>query len=177
MLKRSKVWLTVGVLLALVLMGTIGLAQFFGIRQYPGGYLKLVYRMEVVQASQPATSTIEITPTSGGLFKVTSLSESLAKQEEVQLGLFGIGFFRLGFGFRSEGTAIDLTPLNALADATVEPKKTYLLPDGAKFEGGEQVKIAGIDAIRGIYTHPDFANQRVQLAIVIDLAIRKLLPI
>jgi len=160
--------------ISVLLIGGWAMAQLFGIRDYPGGQLKIVYRITTIAQATPATATVEITPESGENFRVRSLSEAIQPRDRINVGLFGI--MRLGFGFRPESGRIDLTPINALADKELEVGKTYLLPDGAKFEAQEKLKIAGVDAIKGLYTHPDFPNQRIILAIS-DLSTRKLLPL
>jgi hypothetical protein len=50
-----------------------------------------------------------------------------------------------------------------------------LLPEGAKLVTSEEVVIGGVKAVKGIYTHPKFEDQRAIVAIS-DLESRKILP-
>jgi len=167
MLNAKKLaWPFVGVVVALV-GGGLALAQIFGLGPYPGGQLKTVYRLTGEDDANPGTYSLEIIP-EGDKFRVRTVIESLEKRDDIEVGFFGFGF-----GFRP-GDRIDLTPLSALDEREVEPNKSYVLPGGARLQTQDKTKIAGVEAVMGIYTHPDFPDQRAIIAIS-DRESRKLL--
>jgi len=167
MLNAKKLaWPFVGVVVALV-GGGLALAQIFGLGPYPGGQLKTVYRLTGEDDANPGTYSLEIIP-EGDKFRVRTVIESLEKKDDIEVGFFGFGF-----GFRP-GDRIDLTPLSALDEREVEPNKSYVLPGGARLQTQDKTKIAGVEAVMGIYTHPDFPDQRAIIAIS-DRESRKLL--
>lgn len=151
-----------------LLGGGLTLAQIFGLGPYPGGHLKTVYSFFGEGDTSPSTFTLEITP-EGDKFRISFVYESLEKQEDIQ----ELGRLFVGLGYRGKGD-IDLIPLLALNEREVEPNKDLLLPGGARLQTQERTKIAGVEVVMGIYTHPDYPDQRVIIAIS-DLATRKLL--
>ena len=70
-----------------------------------------------------------------------------------------------------------MSPLGVLGEygVAIEPNQTYYLPDGASLVTGEIELIAGVEAIKGTFTHPLYPTQRVILGSVIDSAISALL--
>ena len=150
----------------------LALAQIFGLTNYPGGQVKAVYSTTQEGVSNPGSFTFEIVP-EGEDFRVTSTSESTQTLEDLSSGAFGT--FLFGLGFRRNPDQIDLSPLFALDEREVQPKKKLLLPGGANLETQAAAEMAGLPVVRGIYTHPDFPDQRVLLAFS-DGATRKLLP-
>lgn len=163
---KKFAWLFIGVVVAFV-GGGLALAQIFGLGPYPGGQLKTVYRLTGEDDASPASYTLEIIP-QGDKFLVRTITESLEKQEDIEVGVFVFGF-----GFRP-GDRIDLTPLSALDEREVEPNRSYVLPGGARLQTQDKKKIASVEAVLGIYTHPDFPDQRAIIAIS-DRESRKLL--
>ncbi len=154
---------------ALVLFGgSLVLAQIFGLGPYQGGTLKTVYRFTSEGDRNPGTMTLEILP-EGERFRVKVLYDSLEKPEDIE----ELSRLFVGFGHRKKND-IDLIPLLALDEREVEPNKDLVLPGGARLQTQEKTKIAGVDAVMGIYTHKDFPDQRVIIAIS-DVATRKLL--
>ncbi len=167
MLKAKRfAWLFAGTMVVLI-GGGLALAQIFGLGPYPGGQLKTVYRLTGEDDASPGSYTLEIIP-EGDKFRVRTVLESLEKQEDIDVGVFGFGF-----GFRPEDR-IDLTPLSALDEREIEPNKSYVLPGGARLQTQDKTKIAGVEVVMGIYTHPDFPDQRAIIAIS-DRENRKLL--
>ncbi len=172
-LKRPKLWIISGLGLALLIGGAIVLAQLFGMGEYPGGHLKTVYQMFSEESPNPATFSLEIKPLPDGNYKVTSTTEAIEPKDQVELGLFSLFF--LGFSLRPEEERLDLTPLMALGEREVEPNKSYVLEGGARLVTQERSQIAGIEVIVGIYTHPNYPDQRALIALP-DVATRKILP-
>jgi hypothetical protein len=173
MLRNLKLGIIVGFGLILVVGGAIALAQLFGMGEYPGGHLKTVYQMFSEESPNPATFSLEIQPLPDGNYKVTSTTEATEPLDQVELGLFSLFF--LGFSLRPESEQLDLTPLMALGEREVEPNKSYVLEGGARLTTQDKSQIAGIDVIMGIYTHPNYADQRALIALP-NVATRKILP-
>jgi putative ABC transport system ATP-binding protein len=165
---RLKVVLIMGALGVLV-AGSWALAQLiFGMGEYPGGTLKVVYKFERAEFG-PSIYTMEVKP-NGDRFDIIETVESKGrKADEIGSG-FGpsgaAGAARARFEPRREDI-IDLSPLAVLDEKKVElkPNERYLLPDGAVLQTQNQDQIAGVTVIRGIYTHPNYPGQRVLLAL------------
>jgi len=163
----------IGLGLALALGGALALAQLFGMGEYPGGHLKTVYQISTEESPNPATFSLEITPQPDGNYKITSTTEAVESQDQIELGLFSLFF--LGYSISPQSNKLDLTPLTALGEREIEPHKTYVLEGGARLVTQDQSKVAGIDVIMGTYTHPDYPDQRALVALP-DVPTRKLLP-
>ncbi|MFQ6116931.1 MAG: hypothetical protein ACE5LQ_01550 [Candidatus Bipolaricaulia bacterium] len=172
-MRNLKLGTIIGLGLALAIGGAVALAQLFGMGAYPGGHLRAVYQMFTEESPNPATFSLEITPQPDGNFRITSTTEAVESQEDIELGLFSLFF--LGYSLRPESDKLDLTPLTALGEREIEPNKTYVLEGGARLATGDRSQIAGIDVIMGTYTHPDYPDQRALVALP-DVPTRKLLP-
>jgi hypothetical protein len=176
-ISRLKVALIVGAL-GVLIAGGWALAQLiFGMGEYPGGTLKVVYKFERAEFG-PSIYTMEVKP-NGDRFDITETVESKGrKADEIGSG-FGAsgaaGAARARFEPRREDI-IDLSPLSVLDEKKVElkPNERYLLPDGAVLQTQNQDQIAGVTVIRAIYTHPNYPGQRVLFALA-DLETSKLL--
>ena len=145
-----------------------GLAQIFGIGPFSGGTLTVVYRLtDVDNDPNPGVLTLKVSP-ENGKFKVTETYEKLAEQDEIQVFVFSHGFTHARKGY------LDLTPISALDTREVLPDKEILLPEGAKLVTTEEVIIGGVKAVQGIYTHPNYEDQRAIIAIG-DVESRKIL--
>lgn len=178
MLKRRLQFVFALAALGVLAVGGWALAQLiFGMGDYPGGTLKVVYRFERAEFG-PSIYTMEVKP-SGDRFDVMETVESKGrKADEIGSG-FGAsgaaGAARARFEPRREDI-IDLSPLSVLDERKVElkPNERYLLPDGAVLQTQNQDQIAGVKVIRAIYTHPNYPGQRVLFALA-DLETSKLL--
>jgi len=158
-----------GLTLLMLIGGGWALAQVFGIGPYSGGTLTAVYRLTNMENDpSPATLTLKIAP-EGSKFKVTETFELLADSAQLQVLVFSHGFAHVPKGY------LDMTPISALDTREVAPNKEILLPEGAKLVTSEEVVIGGVKAVKGIYTHPKFEDQRAIVAIS-DLESRKILP-
>ncbi len=171
-LKRNptRIGIAAGVI-ALLLAGS-GLwasAQIFGWGDYPGGSVRTVYEIERSNDdAAPSDYIIEISP-DGDRFEVTkTIIDRDQTVDDLQAG-FGLSGVMASIGVRvsADADSIDLTPLSALDDREVEvgPDESYLLPDGARLTTAQRDQIAGIDVVMGTYIHPDFPDQRVQIAL------------
>lgn len=159
------------IMLALLILAGGGwtLGQIFGIDPYGGGTLNIVYRLTKQENDpNPGTLTLNIAP-EGSKYKVTESFEMLAPADQLQILVFSHGFAHVPKGF------LDMTPIAALDTKPVEPNKEIFLPDGAKLVTQEEVTIGGVKAVKGVYTHPKFEDQRAIIAIS-DLESRKILP-
>lgn len=165
-------WFKVGVFLGVItILSSLALAQLFGIRDYPGGSLRAIYKL----TGENGTSglfTVEIKPKEGN-YSVRTVFEQVVKREDVGLAVFGF----LGVDYRMEDPeeVIDLTPLAALDEREVEVGKNYLLAGGARLKTTEEKEIVGIKVIIGVFIHPGYPNQRVIIAIP-ELPLRRILP-
>ena len=76
-----------------------------------------------------------------------------------------------------ETPQIDMSPLGALQEhqVMVEANRTYYLPDGASYITGDVEVIAGIEVIKGTFTHPDYPTQQAVIGTALDVVISKLL--
>lgn len=167
-MKRLHVALVAVMLLTFIGGGWV-LAQVFGIGPYTGGTLTVVYRLTNMENDpSPATLTLRIVP-EGSKFRVTETFELLAERDQLQVMVFSHGFAHVPKGY------LDMTPISALDTREVQPNKEILLPEGAKLVMSEEVVIGGIKAVKGVYTHPKFEDQRAIVAIS-DLESRKILP-
>lgn len=167
-MKRLHAALAVLMVLA-VLGGSWALAQVFGIGPYSGGTLTVTYRLTNMENDpSPATLTLKVTP-EGSKFRVTETFELLAERDQLQVLVFSHGFAHVPKGY------LDMTPISALDTRVVEPNKEIILPEGAKLITSEEVVIGGVKAVKGVYTHPKFEDQRAIIAIS-DLESRKILP-
>ncbi len=153
----------------LILAGSLGLAQIFGIAPYSGGTLTVIYNLtDQENDPNPGVLTLKVSP-ENGKFKVSESYVVMAESSEIQVFVFSHGFTHAPKGY------IDLTPISALDTREVLPDKEILLPDGAKLVTSGEVVVGGVKAIQGIYTHPNFEDQRAVIAIS-DLESRKILP-
>ncbi len=167
-MKRLHMALAVLMMLA-VLGGSWALAQVFGIGPYSGGTLTAIYRLTNMENDpSPATLTLKIVP-EAQKFRVTETFELLADQAQLQVLVFSHGFAHVPKGY------LDMTPISALDTREVQPNREILLPEGAKLITSEEVVIGGVKAVKGVYTHPKFEDQRAIIAIS-DLESRKILP-
>jgi hypothetical protein len=173
MVRSRRLWILCGLSLAGLIGGAIVLAQLFGMGEYPGGHLRTVYRISTEEGPNPATFSLEITPLPDGNYKIISTTEAVEPKDRIELGLFSLFF--LGYSLRPEGGNLDLTPLMALGEREVEPNKSYVLEGGARLITQERAQIAGIAVVIGIYTHPNYPDQRALIALP-DVATRRLLP-
>lgn len=157
--------------------GSRSTVNLFGGGVFPGGYLKYTYTVTRQGAAEPSTTTTEIIPLPDGNYSVVSTSTETVSLAMVNIGFFGIPLPRLGIqvAANTSGT-IDLSPLSNIAATEIEPGKNYILPDGGRFRAGEMGTIAGIRVIHGTYTHADYTNVEIDLALAEDLTIRALLP-
>lgn len=172
-MRNLKLGIIVGLSLTLAVGGALALAQLFGMGEYPGGHLKTVYEISTEENPNPATFSLEIAPQPDGNYKITSTTEAIESQDKIELGLFSLFF--LGYSLSPQSDKLDLTPLTALGEREVEPNKEYVLADSARLATQDRTQIAGLDVIMGIYTHPDYPDQRAIIALA-DVPTRKLLP-
>ncbi|MCS7197909.1 MAG: hypothetical protein NZ930_04425 [Candidatus Bipolaricaulota bacterium] len=167
-MKRLHIALIALLFVALV-GGSLVLAQIFGIGPYTGGSLTIIYRLTNMENDpSPGMLTLKIVP-EGSKFRVTETFELLAERDQLQVMVFSHGFAHVPKGY------LDMTPLSALDSREVQPNREILLPEGAKLVTSEEVIIAGVKAVKGVYTHPKFEDQRAIIAIS-DLESRKILP-
>jgi hypothetical protein len=152
-------------------------ARLFGGAEYPGGHLKYSYRIERAGVAGYATTTTEVIPRGNGLYRIESSSSDVVPQERVAIGLFGIQLRALGIRVptNTQGT-VDLTPLSAIGSDLVQTNSEIVLPDGANLSTQDEGSIAGVQVVFGTYTHADYTNVRIRVAIPVDAAIRNLLP-
>jgi len=153
-------------------------ANLFGGTTFDGGYLKYSYKVSQEGVDEFSVSTTEITPQEDGTYRIENSSTAIVPEGLVSIALYGINLRGLGFRIPSEtGGTVDLSPLEAVESETLAPNKEYILPDGAFLVVGKEGAIAGLDVIYATYTHADFKNVQIQLAMPVDIEIRNMLPI
>jgi len=152
--------------------------DLFGGATYPGGHLKYSYKVTREGVEGHSITTTEIIPQGDGMYRVESSSSDLVPDGMVNISFFGIGLRGLGFRIpTSTGGTVDLSPLSALELEALEPNRDYILPDGGFLAAGEAGTIAGVEVVFATFTHADFSNVVVRLAMPTDLTIRTLLPL
>lgn len=152
--------------------------DLFGGSEYTGGYLKYSYRVSREGVEGYSITTTEIIPEDNGMYRMESSSTNIVPLDSVTISFFGIALRGLGFRVpTATGGTVDLSPLTAIENETLEPNREYVLPDGGFLVAGDAGNIAGLDVVYATYTHADFTNVRVNLALPTDLAIRNLLPL
>jgi len=152
--------------------------DLFGGTPYEGGYLKYSFKVSREGVDEYSITTTEITPQEDGLYEVENTSTNVVGLSEVNIGFFGIPLHGLGFRIpTSSGGTVDLSPLAAVEEEVLEPNSEVVLPDGGYLVVGDAGAIAGLDVVYATYTHADFTNVQINLAMPVDLAIRNLLPL
>ena len=152
--------------------------DLFGGSAYTGGYLKYSYKVSREGVEGYSITTTEIIPEANGMYRMESSSTNIVPLDAVTISFFGIALRGLGFRVpTTSGGTVDLSPLTAIENEVLEPNREYVLPDGGFLVAGDSGNIAGLDVVYATYTHADFTNVRVNLALPTDLAIRNLLPL
>jgi len=152
--------------------------DLFGGSAFTGGYLKYSYKVSREGVDTYSITTTEIIPEADGMYRIENSSTDVVPQSAVSIAFYGISLRGLGFHIPdSQGGTVDLSPLEAVDDEVLEPGREYILPDGGFLVVGEESVIGGLEVVYATYTHADFTNVRINLAMPVDLAIRNLLPI
>ena len=152
--------------------------DLFGRSPYEGGHLKYSYKVSREGVAGYSITTTEIIPQDDGLYRVESSSVDVIPLGAVNVSFFGIPLRGLGFRVpTSSGGTVDLSPLSAVEDQVLEPNHEIVLPDGGYLAVGDAGTIAGLDVVFATYTHADFSNVQINLAMPVDLSIRNLLPL
>lgn len=152
--------------------------DLFGGSPYEGGYLKYSYRVSREGVDGYSMTTTEIVPQEDGLYRIENSSTDVVPLGAVNIAFFGIPLRGLGFRIpTSSGGTVDLSPLSAVEDEILEPNSEVILPDGGYLVVGAAGTIAGLEVVYATYTHADFTNVRIGLAMPVDLVIRNLLPL
>lgn len=152
--------------------------NLFGGNTFTGGYLKYSYKVSREGVDTYSITTTEIIPEGDGMYRIENSSTDIVPQDAVSIAFYGISLRGLGFRIPdTQGGTVDLSPLEAVDNEILEPGREYILPDGGFLVVGEESVIGGLDVIYATYTHADFSNVRINLAMPVDLAIRNLLPI
>ena len=152
--------------------------DLFGGSAYTGGYLKYSYKVSREGVDGYSITTTEIIPEEDGMYRIESSSTDIVPLDRVGISFFGISLQGLGFRAPTNtGGTVDLSPLSALESEVLEPHREYILPDGGFLLAENAGTIAGIDVIYATFTHADFDNVSIHLAMPVDLTIRNLLPL
>jgi len=152
--------------------------SLFGGSSYGGGHLLYSYKVSREGQDAYSITTTEIIPQDDGTYRIENSSTDVVSLAGVNIGFFGISLHGLGFRIpTSSGGTVDLSPLEALEDEVLEPNREYVLPDGGFLVAGDAGTIAGLDVVYATYTHADFTNVQINLAMPTDLTLRNLLPL
>jgi hypothetical protein len=152
--------------------------SLFGGSAYTGGHLKYSYQVGREGVAGYSITTTEIIPLGDGMYRIENSSTDVVGLGGVSIAFFGISLRGLGFRIpTSTGGTVDLSPLSAMETENLEPNRDYVLPDGGFLSVGDAGTIAGIDVVYATYTHADFTNVQINLAMPSDLTIRNLLPL
>jgi hypothetical protein len=152
--------------------------DLFGDSPYTGGYLKYSYRVSREGVEGYSITTTEIIPQEDGMYQIDNSSTDVVPLDAVNIGFFGIPLRGLGFRIpTSSGGTVDLSPLSAIEEETLEPNSEIVLPDGGYLVVGDAGTVGGLEVVFATYTHADFTNVQINLAMPVDLTIRNLLPL
>ena len=160
---------TVTALFLVFLVQATSIAGIFGMDEYQGGTLKVVFMIDEPSGDAPPRKyTMTVEPAGDG-YDVTELVSSPGRVVEDVSTAFGASGGAGAAGSRYEeddSPNIDLSPLTALddRDVEVEPNQNYMLPEGARLVTQERSTVAGLDVVMGTYLHSNYPNQRVRMA-------------
>jgi len=156
--------------------------HLFGFGQYPdpGGTLHTVFEIQHGPDVPVRTYTTDIVPQGDQYLMTEVIDASSLGLDEIETGLGGGKGIAAVAGGRyeyKESPQIDLSPLEALKehDVVVEANQTYYLPDGASFVTGGIESIAGIEVIKGTFTHPEYPAQQAVIGTALDSSVSALL--
>lgn len=154
----------------------------FGFGQYPdpGGTLHTVFEMQPGPGAPIRTYTTDIVPEGDQFLMTETIDAPTLQLSEITSGLGGGKGVAAVAGGRyeyKETAQIDMSPLGALQEhgVVVEANQTYYLPDGANYVTGDVEAIAGIEVIKGTFTHPEYPTQQAVIGTALDVEISKLL--
>lgn len=139
-----------------------------GLTNYPGGTTKVVYEIWQAGQEKPHLYTLEVIQREDkyDVIESTTLFDVVLGRVATGFGPSGAAGAMAARFERFRGGNIDLTPLQVLEEKgiVVQPNQSYYLPDGARLVTGDASVIAGIDVVIGVYVHPGFPGQRVEMA-------------
>lgn len=146
------------------------MAGIFGMENYPGGNLKVVFTIEEPEKEAPIRIyTVTVTPGEDGFDVMEKVNSQGRDREDVNSAFGASGGAGAAGSQYEEGEmpSIDLSPLRALDDRNVEvkPNQQYLLPDGGRLVTEEKGEIAGISVVYGTFVHSNYPNQRLKIAL------------
>jgi len=152
----------------------------FGAYPDPGGTLHTVFEMQPGPGAPTRTYTTDITPDGDQFLMTETIDAPALGLDEIQTGLGGGKGVAAVAGGRyeyKETPRIDMSPLGALEEhqVVVEANQTYYLPDGASYVTGDVEVIAGIEVIKGTFTHPEYPTQQAVIGTALDAEISRLL--
>jgi|Deesub1362A_J573_1020465.scaffolds.fasta_scaffold03424_6 hypothetical protein len=183
-LQTSFVKIVFGIVGAIAVSEMAWGQMFFGLGEFPGGTLHVVYK--IVRTLDDGEKlytiyTLDIFPNPDGTYTCRETFEAPNQElKELTTGMRREAQAAVaGARYEEEETAdIDLTPLQTLEEkgVQVQPHQNYYLPDGARLVTGELSEIAGIQVVIGTYLHPGYPDQRVILAFAADPEVAELLP-
>ncbi len=166
--------ITLMALVVAVAIPQVSSADIFGMAEdYPGGQLKAVFSMEDPESDAPTrTYTVTVKPDGEGYDVTETVKSPERAADDVSTGFGPSGGAGAGGGSYEEdsGANLDLSPLTVLDDRNVKvkPDTSYLLTDGARLVTKGEKTIAGIEVVIGIFTHPNYTDQRATLAFTRD---------
>ncbi len=167
----KRAWLY-GVLAAVMALGMLSLVSpaqgFGGFTAYPGGHLLMVYQVSL-EYEGACTYTLELTPTGDGEYLTRTETVAPGTLEDFEslpfLFAWAPSQWLVGAGWFSYYVFL------FTFGQTIEPARSYVLPGGLSFVTEETVTIAGVSAVKGVFTSPDDPSGRVIMAIAPDPAV------
>ena len=173
---------------ALFVVGILGLTAtetmaqskgwLFGFGEYPGGTLHTVFELQRTAGDPIRYYTTDIVP-EGDQYHMTEIIDASLDLIDIQTGLGKRGAAAVAGGrYEYKKTPqIDMSPLGDLEEhgVVIEPNQTYYLHDGASLVTGDIELIAGVEVIKGTFTHPEYPTQRAIIGTAIDPAVSALL--
>ena len=165
---RSKV-IVLGFVILMAGAGAWG-QMWAGFDDYPGGHLLMTYRI-TLSGGEVYTYTLELTPVPGSEeYTVRTEISGKALLGDVQATPYLLFAWEPGTWFGSSWWLSFF--LSALFPGQpLVPNHTYVFPGGFSFVTQGYVEIAGVKAIKGVFSSPQDPSQRVVLAISPDPAV------
>ena len=131
-------------------------------QNYPGGFTQAAYQITSEEVENPLTLTLQIEPSSGGQFTVTTTNRVTARRENLEAAVTN--------GVAEAQLIIQDEAVQALLEnrRNLRPQASFILPGGARFTSADQETITGVSVLCGMLTKPEKPTQRIFLAIAED---------
>ena len=163
MIKRTMVWMSLG----LLLIGFAAAAQS-DLDVFPAGTTTMAYRITSEDMSQPQTLELSVAVHGDGTYTVRMVTEQTGSEDELATG-FGFIFVAASVS-SGGGHDVSYSSLQALMDqrSRLQEGQDYLLPGGGSFVDITGVTIAGVWCLEGTLVDTTDPTTRVTVAFALS---------